>query len=110
MKGGDKYCANIPQVKQVKLYSNTTDTNSEIFKKEFEGKYTCIDTATGNPKTCEQDDFTVSYLHAYSSTVKTSYIPPLECANNGLCDRTQGLCNCFEGYYGLACTEATPVV
>lgn len=30
---------------------------------------------------------------------------PSICSNNGLCNAETGLCECFNGYYGLACTE-----
>lgn len=39
-------------------------------------------------------------------SISTTIIPPpTKCAGNGLCDTLTGLCQCFSGYYGLACTE-----
>lgn len=32
-----------------------------------------------------------------------SQVENVECSNRGACDRTSGLCSCFEGYYGSAC-------
>lgn len=32
-------------------------------------------------------------------------VPPTECANNGICNTVSGLCECFTGFYGDACTE-----
>lgn len=37
-------------------------------------------------------------------------LPPLPCSNNGICDQSTGLCNCFTGFYGLACTEQSALV
>lgn len=31
---------------------------------------------------------------------------PMECANQGLCDQKTGLCQCFEGYEGVACRRS----
>ena len=28
----------------------------------------------------------------------------VDCANRGLCDYATGKCNCFDGFYGTACT------
>lgn len=30
----------------------------------------------------------------------------MECSNKGMCDRSSGVCKCFEGYEGKACTRA----
>merc|ERR1712232_1161772 len=34
----------------------------------------------------------------------------LECAGRGICDSDSGLCKCFEGYYGEACTLQTVIL
>ena len=31
----------------------------------------------------------------------------MECSNKGLCDRSAGVCNCFQGYDGSACQRAS---
>lgn len=31
----------------------------------------------------------------------------MECSNQGLCDRSSGLCECFDGYSGRACEKTT---
>jgi len=31
----------------------------------------------------------------------------MECSNKGLCDRSSGVCNCFDGYDGSACQRAS---
>lgn len=36
--------------------------------------------------------------------------PPEECSNAGICDRRTGLCNCFDGYMGIACNQASSVL
>lgn len=36
--------------------------------------------------------------------------PPEECSNAGICDRSTGLCNCFDGYMGIACNQASSVL
>lgn len=28
----------------------------------------------------------------------------VDCANRGICDHETGLCDCFDGFYGQACT------
>lgn len=35
--------------------------------------------------------------------------PLAECSNKGLCDRKQGVCNCFPGYEGVACQRTACV-
>ena len=30
----------------------------------------------------------------------------VECSNAGLCDRSTGMCACFDGYSGAACTRS----
>lgn len=37
-------------------------------------------------------------------------IPPLPCSRNGICDHNTGLCTCFTGFYGLACTEQAALI
>ena len=32
-----------------------------------------------------------------------------ECANRGTCDRAIGLCECFKGYTGGACSSQSPI-
>jgi len=34
----------------------------------------------------------------------------IECSNRGQCDRATGLCNCFTGYYGLACHRQSVLI
>lgn len=44
-------------------------------------------------------------------TYETDLIsPPEECSNAGICDRSTGLCNCFDGYMGIACNQASSVL
>lgn len=39
-----------------------------------------------------------------------SGLPPVTCSGNGLCNPTTGLCDCFLGFYGLACTEQAALI
>lgn len=32
----------------------------------------------------------------------------VDCANQGICDHNTGACQCFDGQYGLDCTEIEP--
>ena len=34
----------------------------------------------------------------------------IECANRGQCNRDTGLCECFSGFYGVACSKQTTMV
>lgn len=34
----------------------------------------------------------------------------IECSGNGICERDSGLCKCFDGYYGIACTEQASII
>jgi hypothetical protein len=33
-----------------------------------------------------------------------------ECSGRGICDNEQGLCTCFEGYYGVSCNKQTIIM
>jgi hypothetical protein len=33
-----------------------------------------------------------------------------ECANNGICNRVTGVCKCFKGFTGAACSKSTWIV
>merc|ERR1712080_605106 len=32
------------------------------------------------------------------------------CSNRGICDQSTGLCNCFDGYFGLACDHVNTYI
>lgn len=38
------------------------------------------------------------------------YLENVECSNRGQCNRGSGMCECYEGYYGLACHQQTVLV
>lgn len=40
-----------------------------------------------------------------SSTGAAGNLCQVDCANRGLCDYATGECSCFNGYYGIACTN-----
>lgn len=33
--------------------------------------------------------------------------PIMECSNRGICDRSTGMCDCFENFEGIACERTT---
>lgn len=37
-------------------------------------------------------------------------VPPFECSNNGICDGTTGICQCYKGFYGISCTEIATLI
>jgi len=37
-------------------------------------------------------------------------IENVECANRGQCNRKTGICECFSGFYGLACSQMTTIM
>lgn len=39
-----------------------------------------------------------------------SQVENVECSNRGQCNRLSGLCECFEGYFGVACHRQTVLV
>jgi len=49
---------------------------------------------------------TVSRVALTSGTYKES----ATCANRGICDQSTGRCNCFDGYFGLACDHVNTYI
>jgi len=39
-----------------------------------------------------------------------SRVENVECSNRGQCDRSTGLCQCFQGFYGVSCGRQTTMV
>ena len=50
-----------------------------------------------------------SKILTYSITAKGN-LCHVECANRGLCNKKAGLCECFEGWYGSACTNRISIL
>jgi len=40
----------------------------------------------------------------------SSYKESATCANRGICDQSTGRCNCFDGYFGLACDHVNTYI
>lgn len=62
----------------------------------------------GSTKTAIQIGGTYYYI-SYGDTNKgdyatTSGVKPTVCAGNGECNKETGLCDCYSGFYGIACT------
>ena len=43
-------------------------------------------------------------------TPVSAQVENVECSNRGQCNRDSGLCECFEGYYGVACHRQTVLI
>jgi len=52
---------------------------------------------------------TVSRLAAFPTT-STDYKERATCSNRGICDQSTGRCNCFDGYFGLACDHVNTYI
>ncbi|CAM9206772.1 unnamed protein product [Heterosigma akashiwo] len=52
-------------------------------------------------RTCPKGD-----AWAYPATAANDAHPSMECSNMGICDRSNGECECFDGYEGIACERA----
>jgi hypothetical protein len=40
----------------------------------------------------------------------TTYRESATCSNRGVCDQSTGRCNCFDGYFGLACDHVNTYI
>lgn len=47
------------------------------------------------------------YMHSISHICIDTAHGYMECSNKGECDRTTGLCSCYDGYDGVACQRAS---
>lgn len=87
-----------------------TPKEVSIRQSSFDGGYHGLKT---DPIQClyksDNSEYKVEDSTTYTITdqqISTTIIPPpTKCAGNGICDTVTGLCECFSGYYGLACTE-----
>lgn len=78
----------------------------------------------GSKEIENMNEFDIPYFHglikrndlldtATSVDIKYSSETPstsLECSGNGVCNRKNGLCECFEGYYGISCSLNAEIV
>lgn len=98
IKFGKHQTGRQPQIKVIgtkeldeKPYSTGSDTKSGY---------------KGMSKEVKKDQALYEGIVGYENTG----IPPISCSGNGLCNPTTGLCDCFLGYYGLACTEQAALI
>jgi len=75
------------------------DLNSDLAIKKDAGDRVVVVGSTVYPYGTTESSFT----HGTTS-VGHDY---MECSNKGLCDRTSGTCECFDGYDGVACQRAS---
>ena len=63
--------------------------------------------SSDNPRTTDFNETNCEGITAKDSIYTGSYgnLCQVDCANLGLCDYKTGNCQCFDGYYGLNCTQ-----
>jgi len=53
---------------------------------------------------------TVERQDADPAASDTKYRESATCSNRGICDQSTGRCNCFDGYFGLACDHVNTYI
>lgn len=92
-----------------KLLTYNPAVNQQYFLTHIESATVVVMSGTG--LTVGTYTTGTSKLLTYSISAKGN-LCHVECANRGLCDSNTGVCECFDGWYGSACTNrrTTPAI
>merc|ERR1711970_880531 len=69
--------------------------------------YFMVDAGT---EALDQGDLSCSVARQDPFPAGSTYRESATCSNRGVCDQSTGRCNCFDGYFGLACDHVNTYI